>query len=140
FGGGQLVVGSVFGWVANRPPLAGEQPKSLRLCQRMVTPCESLQRGGWMAVFLQQVKLSEGREHSMSKSTFAREIETPSIAGYDYGQAGVAHSPVSLEELRQLEQTVGWSDEDARTLERHGELFRENAEKMVDSWRAAIAA
>ena len=76
----------------------------------------------------------------MSKSTFAHEVETRSIAGYDYGRAGVARSPVSLDELHQLEAAVGWSAEDARTLQRHGELFKENAEHMVDSWRAVIAA
>lgn len=76
----------------------------------------------------------------MSKSTLAHEVETHSIAGYDYGRAGVARSPVSLDELHQLETAVGWSAEDARTLQRHGELFKDNAEQMVDSWRAVIAA
>ena len=76
----------------------------------------------------------------MSKSTFAHEVETHSIAGYDYGRAGGARSPVSLDELHQLEAAVGWSAEDARTLQRHGELFKDHAEQMVDSWRAVIAA
>jgi hypothetical protein len=76
----------------------------------------------------------------MSKSTFAYEVETDSIAGYDYGRDDVARSPVSLDELRQLEATVGWSAEDAQVLQRHGDLFRDNAERMVDSWRAAIGA
>jgi hypothetical protein len=76
----------------------------------------------------------------MSKPTFAHEGETRSIAGYDYGRAGAARSPVSLDELHQLEAAVGWSAEDARTLQSHGELFKDNAEHMVDSWRAVIAA
>ncbi len=76
----------------------------------------------------------------MSKSTLAHGVETHSIAGYDYGRAGVARSPVSLDELHQLEAAVGWSAEDARTLQRHGELFKDHAEQMVDSWRAVIAA
>ncbi|MGH7649801.1 MAG: protoglobin domain-containing protein [Gemmatimonadaceae bacterium] len=60
------------------------------------------------------------------------------IAGYDYGRPESAHSPVSLDELRQLEATIGWSDTDAKTLERHGSIFRDNAEHMVDAWRAVI--
>jgi hypothetical protein len=52
----------------------------------------------------------------------------------------VARSPVSLEELRQLEATVGWNADDAKVLERHGDLFRDRAEQMVDSWRAVIGA
>jgi hypothetical protein len=76
----------------------------------------------------------------MSKSTFAHEVETHSIAGYDYGRTGIARSPVSLDELHQLEAAVGWSAEDARTLQHHGELFKDHAEHMVDSWRAVIGA
>lgn len=76
----------------------------------------------------------------MNKSNFSHEVETDSIPGYDYGRDDVAHSPVSLDELRQLEATVGWSADDAQVLQRHGDLFRENAEHMVDSWRAVIGA
>ncbi len=59
------------------------------------------------------------------------------IPGYDYGQR-VAHSPVSLEDLRQIEMAAGWSDADARVLQAHGEIFRDKAEQMVDAWRAVI--
>jgi hypothetical protein len=76
----------------------------------------------------------------MNKSTLVHETEADSIVGYGYGQPHAARSPVSLEELRQLEATVGWSDEDAELLRRHGDLFKDNAEPMVDSWRAVIGA
>ncbi len=66
--------------------------------------------------------------------------EKSHIPGYDYGSPTTARSPLSLEELRQLEQTVGWSDQDAKVLRRHVDLFRRDAEAMVDSWRAAIGA
>jgi hypothetical protein len=45
----------------------------------------------------------------------------------------VACSPVSVEELRQIEMTVGWSEEDVRILQRHGNIFKKRAEQMVDS-------
>jgi hypothetical protein len=76
----------------------------------------------------------------MNKSTFVFEPDTDSIAGYDYGQARLKRSPVSFDELRQLEETIGWRPEDAQILQRHGDLFREHAEHMVDSWRAVIGA
>ena len=76
----------------------------------------------------------------MSNSTLVHDAEIVSIPGYDYGRPGAAHSPLTLEELRQIESTVGWSDADAAVLGRHGEIFRTNAERMVDSWRALIAA
>ncbi len=62
------------------------------------------------------------------------------IHGYDYGKPSVVRSPVSLEELRQLEATLGWGDEDAGILMRHEKLFRDNAEAMVDTWRAVIGS
>src|SRR4051794_21987390 len=68
----------------------------------------------------------------MSNTALVHAGEHSQIGGYDYGHANVAQSPVTLEELHRLEQTVGWSEEDARILQRHGEIFRENAEKMVD--------
>jgi hypothetical protein len=76
----------------------------------------------------------------MSKSTSLHEPETASIPGYDYSRSGIAHSPVSLKELRHIESTVGWSEEDAAALQRHGEIFRNNAELMVDTWRAVIGS
>jgi hypothetical protein len=62
------------------------------------------------------------------------------IAGYDYGKDQSADSPVTLEELRQLEASAGWTDDDARVLHRHSEIFNNRAEDMVDSWRAIIAS
>jgi hypothetical protein len=63
-----------------------------------------------------------------------------SIPGYDFGQSNVPRSPVSMEELRQIEAASGWTEDDARTLHRHGEIFTQRAEDMVDAWRAVIAS
>jgi Protoglobin len=63
-----------------------------------------------------------------------------SIPGYDYGAPQSAASSVSENDLSQLEQTVGWSDVEARLLEKHADLFRAKAESMVDSWRALIGS
>jgi hypothetical protein len=60
------------------------------------------------------------------------------IPGYDFGSVRSAHSPVSAEELRQLEQTLGWTADDEQLLRKHAVLFEAQAEKMVDSWRAVI--
>jgi hypothetical protein len=62
------------------------------------------------------------------------------IAGYDFGSAQSAKSPVSAEELLQLEQTLGWTAHDAQLLRKHALLFEMQAEKMVDAWRAVIGA
>ena len=62
------------------------------------------------------------------------------IRGYDFGSAQSAKSPVPAEQLRQLEQTLGWTTGDEQLLNRHAALFETQAEKMVDSWRAVIAS
>jgi len=64
----------------------------------------------------------------------------PEPPGYAYGHPEVPRSPVSIDELRQIESTVGWTDQDTKILQRHAEIFRNNAESMVDAWRALIAA
>jgi hypothetical protein len=72
--------------------------------------------------------------------TDAAEPLKTTIPGYDFGSLASAHSPISLEDLAHLEQTLGWTSEDEQRLRRHGELFRSQAERMVDTWRAVIAA
>lgn len=60
------------------------------------------------------------------------------IAGYTYGQA--APSPVTLDELRLLERTMQWSDDDEQALRLAGEVLADQAETLVDTWRAIIAS
>lgn len=62
------------------------------------------------------------------------------IPGYDFGAPESARSPVTLDELRQLEASAGWSEEDAKILERHRPIFVDHAEPMVDAWRSVIAS
>jgi hypothetical protein len=62
------------------------------------------------------------------------------VHGYDYGAASVAASPVSDSDLTEVEQTTGWTAEDADVMARHADLFRLKAEPMVDSWRQVIAS
>jgi len=61
------------------------------------------------------------------------------IPGYDFGSPVNAVSPLSVQDLTHLEQTLGWTFEDAQLLARHAAFFRTHAEAMVDSWRAVIA-
>ncbi|HZR28881.1 MAG TPA: protoglobin domain-containing protein [Terriglobales bacterium] len=63
-----------------------------------------------------------------------------SIPGYDFGTARVGRSPVTLDELRQLEQAADFTEKDQRALQRAADVLGNQAEQMVDSWRARIAA
>ncbi len=62
------------------------------------------------------------------------------IPGYEYGTDQTPKSPVTLDELRQLEQAVGWTEEDAAWLRIAAETLVPKAEEMVDEWRAVIAS
>jgi hypothetical protein len=62
------------------------------------------------------------------------------IPGYDYGTSKSAVSPVSQEDLAKLEQTAGWTAQDAEVLARYATVFQANAESMVDAWRAVIGS
>jgi hypothetical protein len=62
------------------------------------------------------------------------------IPGYDFGTPKSAESPLSDEDLRNLEQTIGWTNEDRNILLKHAALFQQQSEAMVDSWRSVIAA
>jgi hypothetical protein len=77
-------------------------------------------------------------DRKMKEVTVMQGSETTHIPGYDYGRAQSAHSPLSMEEFRQLEATVGWSEEDGRVLHLYGAIFQERAEEMVGSWRSVI--
>ena len=60
------------------------------------------------------------------------------ILGYDYGKAGAARSPITLDELRELEATVGWTGADAEAIAVAAEVLAGQEEAMVDRWRAII--
>jgi Protoglobin len=62
------------------------------------------------------------------------------IHGYDYGTAAAAHSPITLDELRTLEQTVGWTKADGEAIAMAGAVLAGQEEAMVDSWRSLIGA
>jgi hypothetical protein len=83
------------------------------------------------------LNILEGGHQNMTQIIEHR-TESESIPGYDYGRPQSAKSPLTIEELWQIEATVGWSKQDVDILRRHGDVFRHRAEQMVDSWRAVI--
>jgi hypothetical protein len=62
------------------------------------------------------------------------------IPGYTYGGPGVSKSPITPEELELLKQSVGFTDEDERHLRAAGEVLADQAEELVERWRAVISA
>ena len=62
------------------------------------------------------------------------------IAGYTYGTKEVAKSPVSLDELEELKQTVTLTDEDIRYLRMAGDVLDGQEHKVIDKWRGVIGS
>jgi hypothetical protein len=60
------------------------------------------------------------------------------IGGYDYGTGRVPRSPVTMDELGKLEESAGLTTDDRRYLALAGDVLADQAEKMVDAWRARI--
>ena len=67
-------------------------------------------------------------------------MSTTSIPGYTYGEAELARSPVSPEELDLLLQTVLFTDEDRAALRRAGEVLGGQVEDVLDVWYGFVAA
>jgi hypothetical protein len=62
------------------------------------------------------------------------------IPGYTYGTDAVARSPLSLDDLARLEQTVTLTEEDQWSLRLAGDVLEDQAEDLVGAWRDVIAA
>src|SRR4051812_31863959 len=65
---------------------------------------------------------------------------TPSIAGYTFGTDQVAHSPVSLDELKRLQQTVTLGEDDRHYLQLAGDVLEDQTEAIINTWRGVIGA
>lgn len=59
-----------------------------------------------------------------------------SLKGYDFGT--VPRSPVGLDELQRLEQTLELTDADRKYLKMAAEVLTPQAEDMVNAWRERI--
>lgn len=62
------------------------------------------------------------------------------LPGYAYGDPSLPRSPVTMEELAGLMQTVDLTDQDLTALRRAGQVLSARADEVVDSWRQAVAA
>jgi hypothetical protein len=73
-------------------------------------------------------------------SDFPKMQVAEQIPGYTYGTDAVVRSPVTLDELERLKQSVGWTEEDEYYRRLAGEVLADQTEALVQHWRAVIAA
>ena len=67
-------------------------------------------------------------------------VQPSGIAGYRYGEASLASSPVSIEELRLLEATVMFTEEDTSLLATAAEILEPQIEDILDVWYGFVGA
>jgi len=65
---------------------------------------------------------------------------TETLAGYTYDDPDLAPSPVTPEELAQLQQSVLWSDADRAALRRAGEILVPQTEAILDVWYGFVGS
>jgi len=63
-----------------------------------------------------------------------------SIHGYQHGDARLAPSPVSIDDLRLLEQTVLFGDDDRRALAEAADILEPQVEDILDVWYGFVGA
>lgn len=73
------------------------------------------------------------------KPTMEKDI-TPKIAGYTFGTKEAGKSPVSLDELEELKQSVTLTDEDIRYLRMAGDVLDGQEHQVIDKWRGIIGS
>jgi hypothetical protein len=61
-------------------------------------------------------------------------------AGYTYGTAAVAHSPLSIEDLELLKQTVLFTEEDKKYLRLAGDVLQNQIEAVLDLWYSFVGS
>ncbi|MGH3319651.1 MAG: protoglobin domain-containing protein [Streptosporangiaceae bacterium] len=65
---------------------------------------------------------------------------TTDIPGYAYGDASLARSPVSLEDLELLKTTVMWSEEDDDALRMAGDVLADQTDDILDLWYGFVGS
>ncbi len=62
------------------------------------------------------------------------------VPGYDFGAQAIARSPLGLEDLDLLKQTVLFTEEDERYLRLAGDVLEDQADEVLDVWYDFVAS
>jgi len=74
----------------------------------------------------------------ISFTTQAQEKKVPH--GFTYGTSQVAKSPMSLQELKKLEQSLLFSDEDVKYLRMSRDILAPQTEQILDVWYGFVGS
>ncbi len=62
------------------------------------------------------------------------------VTGYTYGTEEVAKSPMSMEHLSLLKQTVLFTEEDEKYLHLAGEVLQDQIDAILDTWYSFVGS
>ena len=62
------------------------------------------------------------------------------VPGYDFGAGTVARSPLGIEDLELLKQTVLFSDEDEEYLRLAGDVLEDQVDEVLDLWYGFVGS
>lgn len=62
------------------------------------------------------------------------------IAGYAYGRGDLPRSPISLEELERLKETLLWTSADDQALRLSREVLADQVEQILDTWYGFVGS
>ncbi|MFL5748800.1 MAG: protoglobin domain-containing protein [Niastella sp.] len=62
------------------------------------------------------------------------------IAGYEYGANELATSPVTMEDLELLKQTITLDSDDQKFLRMAGDVLEPQTESIINMWRGVISS
>jgi hypothetical protein len=74
----------------------------------------------------------------ISFTTQAQEKQTPH--GFTYGTSQVAKSPLSLKELKELEQSLLFSEDDVKYLRMSRDILAPQTEQILDVWYGFVGS
>jgi hypothetical protein len=70
----------------------------------------------------------------------ASQAQQHAPAGYTYGTSTVAKSPLSLEELKLLQQSLLFGDDDVRYLKMSYDILKDQTSEILDVWYGFVAS
>jgi hypothetical protein len=73
-------------------------------------------------------------------STASQAQQQKAPAGYTYGTSAVAKSPMSLEELKLLQQSLLFGDEDIKYLKMSYDILKDQTSDILDVWYGFVAS
>lgn len=71
-------------------------------------------------------------------SGLAQQVKTP--AGYSYGTSAVPRSPITMDELKLLQQSLLFGDEDVKYLKMSYDILKDQTNEILDVWYGFVAS